>query len=268
LELFTADVSTGNTGSAALMSPWQASGIRRTLRKTGFDVVRYPREPPEGSLELAFRTLLRDSQPDVVIDIGANAGQFGQAVRALGFDGRIVSFEPVSATFAKLRAAAVVDDRWETHRLALGSTPGQLPIHVPKFDRLASLLPANDQGRKTYRHRLEEMEHETVEVVRLDAIWDTVVRGNRALIKIDTQGFDFHVLQGSIGVLDRVIGIQTELLLDVYYEGATGYLATLEWLRRQGFEPLAFRPESYGEGNRLAEVDCLLGRMPALIRHQ
>ena len=43
-----------------------------------------------------------------------NIGQFGTSMRELGYTGTLVSFEPVAAQFAKLKAAASGDPNWIT----------------------------------------------------------------------------------------------------------------------------------------------------------
>src|SRR5476649_785985 len=50
---------------------------------------------------------------DLVLDIGANEGQFGQQLRRCGYGGRIVSFEPVEDVHATLSAAASGDRLWQ-----------------------------------------------------------------------------------------------------------------------------------------------------------
>ena len=60
-------------------------------------------------------------QIDTVIDVGANLGQTVDELRASGFDGKIVSFEPTPGLFRALVAKHGSDPGWTGHQLALGS---------------------------------------------------------------------------------------------------------------------------------------------------
>ena len=60
-------------------------------------------------------------QPQCVLDVGANEGQYGQQLRDIGYAGWIVSFEPVADVFQSLARVAAGDSRWLTFPLAVGS---------------------------------------------------------------------------------------------------------------------------------------------------
>ncbi len=61
------------------------------------------------------RLLLREIA--VVLDVGANEGQYGSWVRSvLSFPGRIISFEPSNRTFNTLACAASGDTKWECQK--------------------------------------------------------------------------------------------------------------------------------------------------------
>src|SRR4051794_18594391 len=100
--------------------------IRSAVNKVGVDVVRYDanRDPRQ---RLARR--LKQLDTDLVIDVGANAGQYARSLRNAGYRGRLVSFEPLSGPFASLSAAAEHDDQWTTIRAAVGAEEGSLAMN-------------------------------------------------------------------------------------------------------------------------------------------
>ena len=61
---------------------------------------------------------------NLVLDVGANTGQFGRSLRNRGYAGRIISFEPVKEAFTALENAARGDDLWTTSNLALARRAG------------------------------------------------------------------------------------------------------------------------------------------------
>jgi hypothetical protein len=66
----------------------------------------------------------------LVIDVGANSGQYASGLRAAGYAGRIVSFEPLSEPHGRLAAASSRDADWDCRQLALGRRPGTRTINV------------------------------------------------------------------------------------------------------------------------------------------
>ena len=87
---------------------------------------------------------------DLILDVGANTGQFATRLRQAGYRGRIESFEPVPETVAVLRKAARDDPRWRVHELALGEEDGTAVINVTP-GTLSSLLAPSEYGRSWSR---------------------------------------------------------------------------------------------------------------------
>jgi FkbM family methyltransferase len=192
-----------------LYDRWQ-SRLKRVLRRTGYDVVRFH------DLE---RRHLRHHRVDVVLDVGANEGQFGQHLRLSGYGGRIVSFEPLAEPFARLQARAAADPRWEALQLALGAAPATTDLHVSELTVFSSLRPSLP-ALGTLDARSQAVRTERVAVERLDAVFDRLVRpGERAFLKVDTQGYELEVLDGAAGVLDRLVGLRLEMSVEPLYEG-------------------------------------------------
>ena len=51
-------------------------------------------------------SMLAAHNVNLVFDVGANTGQFAKAIRGDGFNGRIVSFEPLIAAHEQLVASS------------------------------------------------------------------------------------------------------------------------------------------------------------------
>jgi len=83
--------------------------LRRFLRGTGFDIVRY--QPSTHPLARRKR-LLENYGIDLVLDVGANVGQYGKELRCIGYKGQIASFEPLSAAYAELAKVSQADGLW------------------------------------------------------------------------------------------------------------------------------------------------------------
>jgi hypothetical protein len=60
-------------------------------------------------------TLMESRKISLVLDVGPNAGQFGQFLRVdVGYHGQIVSFEPLADAYAKLQRLTSIDSRWSS----------------------------------------------------------------------------------------------------------------------------------------------------------
>src|ERR1700722_16419636 len=85
--------------------------------------------------------LFRQFDVDCVLDVGANRGQYRNFLRdTVGYEGRVVSFEPVSRNVQIMQSAAARDPGWIVHGFALGAQNGHLDINVMKSDDLSSFL--------------------------------------------------------------------------------------------------------------------------------
>lgn len=191
---------------------------------------------------------------DCVVDVGANVGQYARGLREIGYAGWIVSFEPVAEVFDTLVENFADDAKWHGERMALGSRDGKINIHVPLDSSVFSspLLPQRD-----WRTRTEE-----ASLRRLDSVMTSmpqaIVDSKRIFLKIDTQGYDLEVFEGAPGLLDRVLGLQSELAVLPMYLDAPEYISTLERYRDAGYV-LDGIFETHREGNvgTLVELDAI-----------
>ncbi|MSU70703.1 MAG: FkbM family methyltransferase [Opitutaceae bacterium] len=218
---------------------------------------------PQPATHAHLRHLLQLHQIDLLIDVGANRGQFVRTVRRLGYAGEIISFEPLASHQAELAAAAGADGRWRTVRAALGQAAGERKLHVYRDDTFSSLHPVNEAGLKRFHGLVIEDHVERVPVHSLDYLWPELTGGasRRVLLKTDTQGHDLAVLSGSIEVLRSTHAIMIEAALQPIYVNAPLFAEVAAWLADHGFVPSGLYPISHRpEDLALIEMDAFFTR--------
>lgn len=153
------------------------------------------------------------------LDVGANRGQTGQALRAAGYRGRICSFEPIAVCHAVLARQAVADPLWEAHHTGLGETDGTAAIGVSENFVSSSFLPATDRLIDIYAP-IRYVRTEETPMARLDTVLGRIAEpGDVIHLKIDTQGFECAVIAGASGVWDRIGSVRMEVAVDEVYRG-------------------------------------------------
>lgn len=209
--------------------------IRRAVRRFGYDLVRY--QPLGTTVPTFVPGLLKRLDISLVADVGANTGGYAAMLRKQGYRGRIVSFEPVNDAFTQLEQAAAGDNLWTCCRCALGAQIGTAEMNVAFRNDFSSLLPPSKAGISRYGQDTGTVATEAVEVRRLDEMLDLhAPTGARVYLKMDTQGYDLHVIEGAKGWLRNIIALQSEVYQQPPYDGAPDYLSALGAIHELGFE--------------------------------
>lgn len=232
------------------------NSLRKSARKFGIEVHRYD---IAHSLDARVLALIRHHGVDLVIDVGANDGGYGTVLREGGYKGSIVSFEPLSQAHAALMQRAQNDGQWViADRCALGANPGMADIHVAGNSTSSSLLPMLERHVQA-APQSAEVATESVEVKRLDDIdMPLLLASNRAMLKVDTQGYELPVLQGAGTTLKRCVGVQLEMSIVPLYEGQVLYRELIDYLDALGFELWGLLPGFVDPASgRLLQMDGL-----------
>lgn len=225
------------------------------LRRMGIDLRALP------SRQLV--TQLQYHGVDTVLDVGAGVGAYGRELRQFGFGGRIVSFEPLTVSYAHLRRGAAGDPGWEVHNIALGAAEAKSLIHQAgnaDSSSLLSMLPRHESAAPHARYVSSEL----AVVRRFDTVAPDILSvSNRPFLKLDTQGFEMQVLAGIGSYLDVIVGIQIELSLTPLYQGAVLYREALDYLLRAGFVLTDVMPGFRDPANgQLLQMDGIMFRRP------
>lgn len=236
-----------------------AHRIKKLALKFGIEMHRYN---PAQSQNACIARLVVHHGIDLVLDVGANNGGYGSFMREIGYQGAILSFEPLEQAHSELTRVALQDDLWSVApRMALGAEDGNIEINVAGNSVSSSILPMHDAHAKAAPNS-QYIGRQQVPLKRLDSITHPALITNRKiLLKIDTQGYEMSVLQGAAGLLPYVHGIQLEMSLVPLYQGQPLYQEIIEWLADQGFELWNVIPGFLDESNgRLLQFDGIFFR--------
>jgi FkbM family methyltransferase len=231
------------------------SAVKRALALGGISVYRGPNPL---SQEWHVLELFARYQVDGVIDVGANRGQYGRRLREAGYEGPILSFEPVPEAFAELAAVSEHDPRWEARNIAVGDEPGTLSMNVAASTSVSSFLTPTAEYTNIYSG-MEVQRQQHVSVVTLDTVQ---IPFQRPFLKTDTQGFDLRVMEGARQLLSkRVVGAQVELSVIPIYEGMPDFLAVIAKMRECGFTLTGMFSVQTDKKMRIYEFDGVFVRM-------
>jgi FkbM family methyltransferase len=173
--------------------------------------------------------------PRVILDVGANVGQFARAARK-AFPGSIIHcFEPVEATYRELEALTKTDGLIHTRRTAMGAQVGTQTIHLRSNSAWNSLSrfnndPANSDGCS------ERVSINTIDIYCSE-------NGIKAvqLLKTDTEGYDLKVLLGADTILREglVSAVYSEVTLLESDHTHTQFREVSSHLEKYGFVTFA-----------------------------
>lgn len=208
--------------------------IKRFIRSMGFDVRRHV---ISSSQACRLAHIIKSHKIDLVFDIGANTGQFAMSLREIGYRGRIVSFEPLPIAHQSLSNIARRDVNWLVHdRCALGDSNGTTLINVAGNSASSSILemlPLHvDAAPESIVVNTEETPIYTLDSVARQYMYPA----NSTLVKIDTQGFEWQVLDGASETLKYAKGVLIELSLVPLYKGQRLWRDMVTRMESEGFE--------------------------------
>ncbi|MFT6998843.1 MAG: FkbM family methyltransferase [Cryomorphaceae bacterium] len=150
----------------------------------------------EGTMPLGFDPILdirnhfENYEFKLIIDAGANVGQsvvyFKKQIPSV----EVISFEPVSSTFAELRKNTSGFDKVHLEQKALGDIEGIEKIEIKTNNLWNTLKTKSIHGV-----------FESVEVITLDKYFEKKGLGHISLLKVDVEGFEENLFEGSKGIL-------------------------------------------------------------------
>jgi FkbM family methyltransferase len=214
--------------------------VRNSLRSWGWEVTRSNINTSERAL---MEKLLKYYSVDIVIDVGANVGQYSFELMAAGYTGVILSFEPIKEAFDQLKLKAMPFPQWQVYHFGVGSSIQELEMNISQNLVSSSILGITQttvQAEPLTRY----IRKEKVSMITLDSFFEGKKLGSfRApLLKLDVQGFELEVLKGAISLLPKIKLIQSELSFLQLYEGGPLYDEVFSFMKKNNFEIYTLMP--------------------------
>lgn len=204
---------------------------------------------------IEHQAVLAGLAPDLLIDVGANRGQFSLMFRLLHPGVPVQAYEPLPGEAAVFRRVHARRHGIQLHEIALGDACGAADLHVSARADSSSLLPIGDLQSSLFPHTAEVGLHR-VEVMTLDSLAPHWGGASRALLKLDVQGFELNVLRGAVAALRQCAWVYVECSEVPLYAGQALRGAVESFLGSHGFRVLGCFNPSYADGN-LVQADYL-----------
>lgn len=173
------------------------------------------------------------SEPATVIDVGAAHGEYSKAVLFLFSTARVIAFEPLPESFAKLADMKSKNGRLETKNCALGSENKQVEFNLNEFSFSSSILKMTDVHKEEFPWTKNESKM-WVSCRRMDSTIEHEI-SRPCLLKIDVQGSEHEVLVGAGNLLDSIDAVQLEVNFEEFYEGQAQYDQIFSFMCSRGF---------------------------------
>lgn len=173
--------------------------IKKIVAKTaGYWVHKLDTLPVGADLFYDIQEKIGYKSLDVLFDVGANMGQTRNWFRYYKPQAKIFCFEPVKSTFGQLVNNCKNDGNCVLENLAFAEKRGEKTIRLfeENFAVLNSLIDRlmNDKvGAREERIQMETLDNycEKNMISKID------------LLKIDTEGYDIHVLEGARNMMEK-----------------------------------------------------------------
>ena len=136
----------------------------------------------------------------VIIDIGANVGYYTvELAKLLDTSGKLLSFEPVEASFSQLKKNVELnhlEKNVRTFQIGLSNSISEARIFLPRISGSSAASLRN-------LHPEEKSESQIIKISTLDEVIDSLGITDCNLIKIDVEGGELQVIEGGIETISK-----------------------------------------------------------------
>lgn len=210
----------------------------------------------------AFKTqkYLLGSSAITIFEVGAHFGETVMIYNKLFNKPAIYSFEPFLPSFEKLEKNVEMLSNVKAYNVALSNFTGEIDFHVNRSSATNSILPTSKDSVKNWGENLLD----TVEIIKINSITiDEFVEKNSIeiidILKIDTQGTEYEVIQGASKTIEqnKIKLVYLEIIVISTYKKQRYPDEILFLLRSKGFHLFNQYNYTYSDEGELQQFDAI-----------
>ena len=209
-----------------------------------------------------LRQFLKAYNIDCVFDIGANDGQYATMLRKkAGYQGKIISFEPIPEMAETLRQRAKNDGNWFVEEAAVSDHDGSTKFNIMSRSTFSSIQTPSQAHTQLFDDMNVVSRSIEVRTTTLTTAYTALKSKHgfiRPFLKMDTQGHDLQVWESGVDIVTNFVGVQSELSFTPIYEGMPPYGKVLQTFESAGFVVGKLVSNDAGHFPRLIEMDCIM----------
>lgn len=228
---------------------------RRLRRERG---IGYLRAPAARRVHLHLIPPWVDISAGLVVDLGANSGDWTADLLTAVPSARVLALEPYPPAHARVAKRFASRPNVVVKATAAGAENGTATFHVTSHDTLGSLLETDPALEGFYGDAARTLGEISVPVARLD---DLIGESPVSLLKIDVQGAERQVFAGAERALAGAQAIVIEANFADHYRGGSRFSDVDEVLVARGFALWDISPPFRAANGRLLWADALYVRL-------
>jgi FkbM family methyltransferase len=199
--------------------------FKNIIYKLGYDIKKINKEFINESLENLL--VKKINKNPIIFDVGGNKGQSIEIFQRIFKNPVVHSFEPIPSEFNFMYQKFKDNKNMILNNFALGETEGEKTFNISAQTGASSFNKINNNSRwvqvrsKEYNTTIKEfVTSATIKISTLDKYYINNKIDYIDLLKIDTQGYEDKVLQGSLNTLkkNKIKAVITEIIFDNVYD--------------------------------------------------
>ena len=187
---------------------------------------------------------LQNRSIKTIIDVGAHKGEFAQKALQMESVNKIIAFEPQKKIFNLLKEKFSDNDKVVLNNFALSDKVEKRIMKINKMTATSTLNHEINDNSLYFKFKSfllyqknSIIDEEEIDTTTFDAFFNEEIFNENTLLKIDTEGYEMHVLKGSEQKIKEVKYILIENQFSKMYKNVN-FKDCHDFLRKKNFKLL------------------------------